>query len=106
MWLFLLLAAAYGILMLADDTQSAPGEGLVWDSTEPLSLLNLSAPKIHKIQEPSHGQALWYLENVAKQIDDDKRFRIKEDRTRTFVEFGARDGVFESNTLVLEVRLH
>jgi len=58
------------------------------------------------LRDTSDGQAIFYVKNILQQIDAyDMKHKIPIKSPRYFIEFGARDGQYESNTKFLEDEL-
>ena len=56
--------------------------------------------------EPSLGQARWAAKNIFQQVELYDKERYQEPKSpRVFLEFGSRDGIFESNTYWFEKAL-
>ena len=72
---------------------------------EALNLIDMSAIPASN-DEPSLGQARWAAKNIFQQVELYDKARNQEPKSpRVFVEFGSRDGVFESNTYWFEKAL-
>jgi FkbM family methyltransferase len=69
-----------------------------WSSVDLASVSSAAAAELKP--DPSRGQVQWLISHVFKQTHATAGKRGPP----TFVEFGARDGLFESNSLLLELR--